>query len=154
MAEGRVPRLTPLESAVKESRLVSNTITRLLDCGDRVTATVLQQWYRTQMVGDVLRNIETAAVQDEEWVKTADGWKRGIIGNVHPGAWVVDGNVSTPPKGTIPTLRLTSHTPTHLETAPDDQILGVWLPSRLIPHRHRPRAELQPAHELQVDMLR
>ena len=28
------------------------------------------------------------------------------------------------------------------------------LPSRLIPHRHRPRAELQPAHELQVDMLR
>jgi hypothetical protein len=29
-----------------------------------------------------------------------------------------------------------------------------WLPSRLIPHCHRPRAELQPAHELQVDMLR
>jgi hypothetical protein len=28
------------------------------------------------------------------------------------------------------------------------------LPSRLIPHRHRPRAELQPAHELQVDRLR
>jgi hypothetical protein len=29
-----------------------------------------------------------------------------------------------------------------------------WLPSRLMPHHHRPRAELQPAHELQVDMLR
>ncbi len=29
-----------------------------------------------------------------------------------------------------------------------------WLPSRLVPHRHGPRAELQPAHELQVDMLR
>src|SRR5215467_8291774 len=29
-----------------------------------------------------------------------------------------------------------------------------WLPSRLIPHRHRSRAELQPAHELQVDTLR
>jgi hypothetical protein len=29
-----------------------------------------------------------------------------------------------------------------------------WLPSRLIPHRHHPRAELQPAHELQVDTLR
>ena len=29
-----------------------------------------------------------------------------------------------------------------------------WLPSWLIPHRHRPRAELQPAHEPQVDMLR
>src|ERR671918_1569868 len=26
-----------------------------------------------------------------------------------------------------------------------------WLPSRLISHRHRPRPELQPAHELQVD---
>ena len=31
---------------------------------------------------------------------------------------------------------------------------AFWLPSRLIPHRHRPRAELQPAHELQVDTLR
>src|SRR5919201_5567237 len=29
-----------------------------------------------------------------------------------------------------------------------------WLPSRLIPHRHRPRAELQPVHELQVDTFR
>jgi hypothetical protein len=29
-----------------------------------------------------------------------------------------------------------------------------WLPFGLIPHRHRPRAELQPAHELQVDRLR
>ncbi len=28
-----------------------------------------------------------------------------------------------------------------------------WLPSRLIPHRHRPRGELQPAHEPQVDTL-
>ena len=29
-----------------------------------------------------------------------------------------------------------------------------WLSSRFIPHRHRPRAELQPAYELQVDTLR
>ena len=29
-----------------------------------------------------------------------------------------------------------------------------WLPSRLVPHCHCPRAELQPAHELQVDILR
>ena len=28
------------------------------------------------------------------------------------------------------------------------------LASRLIPHRHRPRAELEPAHELQVERLR
>jgi ketosteroid isomerase-like protein len=89
-------------AAVKESRLVSNTITRLLDCGDRVTATVLQQWYRTQMVGNVPRNIETAAVQDEEWIKTAGGWKRGNINNVRPGAWVVDGKRIDPSKGYDP----------------------------------------------------
>jgi transcriptional regulator with XRE-family HTH domain len=35
-----------------------------------------------------------------------------------------------------------------------EQRFDGWLPSRLIPHRHRPRGELQPAHELQVDMLR
>jgi hypothetical protein len=29
-----------------------------------------------------------------------------------------------------------------------------WLPSRFITHRHRPRAELHPAHELQVDTPR
>ena len=28
------------------------------------------------------------------------------------------------------------------------------LPSRLITHRGRPRAELQPVHELQIDMMR
>jgi hypothetical protein len=33
-------------------------------------------------------------------------------------------------------------------------LASPWLPSRLIPHRHRPRAELQPAYELQVDTLR
>src|SRR5437016_1861573 len=35
-----------------------------------------------------------------------------------------------------------------------EQRFDGWLPSRLIPHRHRPRTELQPAHELQVDTLR
>lgn len=58
--------------------------------------------YRTQMVGNVLRNIETAAVQAEEWVKTADGWKRGNISKVHPGAWVVDGYRIDPSKGYDP----------------------------------------------------
>jgi ketosteroid isomerase-like protein len=112
-------------AAVKESRLVSNTITRLLDCGDRATATVLQQWYGTQMVGNVLRNIETAVVQDEEWVKTADGWNGAISAMFIPEPGWSTANVSTPPKATIPTLLLTSLTPKHLETAPDDQILGV-----------------------------
>src|SRR5215204_3366421 len=44
-----------------------------------------------------------------------------------------------------------------LEVLPDAADSGEyarWLPARLIPHRHRPRAELPPAHELQVDMLR
>ena len=29
-----------------------------------------------------------------------------------------------------------------------------WLPFRLVPQRHCPRPQLQPAHELQVDMIR
>jgi hypothetical protein len=32
--------------------------------------------------------------------------------------------------------------------------VGGWLPCRLITQRHRPRAEFQPAHELQVDVFR
>ena len=87
---------------VKESRLISNTITRLKDCGDRATATVLQQWYRTQMMGGSLHNVETAAVQDEEWIRTPEGWKRGDIGNVHVGAWLVDGKRVDPSKGYQP----------------------------------------------------
>jgi hypothetical protein len=76
--------------SVTQTRLISNTITRLRDCGDRAVATVIQQWYRTQNVDGVLRNIETVAVQDEEWIKTDDGWKRGNIGNIHQGASLVD----------------------------------------------------------------
>lgn len=76
--------------SVTQTRLISNTILHLRDCGSRATATVLQQWYRTQNVDGVLRNIETAAVQDEEWLKTQDGWKRGNIGNIHQGATLVD----------------------------------------------------------------
>jgi hypothetical protein len=89
-------------AAVVETRLISNTITRLLDCGDRAVATVLQQWYRTQNVDGVRRSIETAAVQDEDWLKTPEGWKRGNIGNVHPGAWVIDGKRIDPSKGYSP----------------------------------------------------
>jgi hypothetical protein len=76
--------------SVSHTRLISNTITRLKDCGDRATATVIQQWYRTQNVDGVPRNVETVAVQDEEWIRTGDGWKRGNIGNIHQGAVLVD----------------------------------------------------------------
>ena len=48
-----------------------------------------------------------------------------------------------------------------LSVAPDldppdclGQRFDGWLPSRLIPHRHRPRAELQPTYQLQVQTLR
>jgi ketosteroid isomerase-like protein len=76
---------------VRETRLVSNLILALEDCGNRAVATVLHQWYRTQTVQGQARRVETAAVQDEVWVSTSDGWKRGGIGNVRRGAWMVDG---------------------------------------------------------------
>jgi len=44
--------------------------------------------------------------------------------------------------------------PKFIHDAADSGHQARWLPFRLIPHRHRPRAELQPAHELQVDTLR
>lgn len=87
---------------VQQTRLISNTITRLRDCGGRAVATVLQQWYRTQTMAGSLHTVETAAVQDEEWIRTSDGWKRGNIGNVHTGAWLVDGKRVDPGKGFNP----------------------------------------------------
>ena len=75
---------------VVDTRLISNTILKLQSCGDRAVATVLQQWYRTMNVGGQKRTVETAAVQDEEWVRTLAGWLRGNISNIHPGAWLID----------------------------------------------------------------
>ena len=76
---------------VNETTHISNTILRLTICGDQATATVLQQWYRTQMMVGKLRRVDTNAVQDEKWVKTPDGWKRGDINEVKNGAAFVDG---------------------------------------------------------------
>ena len=77
---------------VKETTHISNTILRLTICGEgEATATVLQVWYRTQMMAGKLRRMETTAVQDEHWVKTSDGWKRGKIDNVIEGVALVDG---------------------------------------------------------------
>jgi ketosteroid isomerase-like protein len=76
---------------VRETHHISNTIIRLTACGDRATATVLQQWYRTQDMAGAARRVETNAVQDEHWVRTADGWKRGDIGEISRGASFVDG---------------------------------------------------------------
>lgn len=76
---------------VRETHHISNTIIRLTTCGDHATATVLQQWYRTQDMAGAARRVETNAVQDERWTRTAAGWKRGDIGEISRGASFVDG---------------------------------------------------------------
>lgn len=77
---------------VKETTHISNTILWLSICGDETaTATVLQAWYRTQMMAGRIRRVETNAVQNEKWTKTPDGWKRGDIFEVKNGPAFVDG---------------------------------------------------------------
>lgn len=76
---------------VRETAHISNTILRLAVCGDGATATVLQVWHRTQMMAGKLRRVQTHAVQDERWVRTPDGWKRGNIDEVKNGPALVDG---------------------------------------------------------------
>lgn len=77
---------------VKETSFISNTILRLAVCGeDEAAATVLQVWYRTQMMRGKLRLVQTTAVQDEQWVKLPAGWKRGNIYDVINGTALVDG---------------------------------------------------------------
>ncbi|MBV9928160.1 MAG: tetratricopeptide repeat protein [Acidobacteria bacterium] len=85
-------------SQVKETAHTSNTILRLTVCGeDAATATVLQQWYRTQMVAGGPRRVETNAVQDEHWVRTPDGsWKRTAIDDIRDGAAFLDGKRVNP----------------------------------------------------------
>lgn len=80
-------------AAVRETHHVSNTIIGLIACADHATATVLQQWYRTQALQSdgPLHRLETNAVQDERWTRFPDGWKRGKIDNIHGGAVFVDG---------------------------------------------------------------
>lgn len=76
---------------VKETIHTSNTVLRLVVCGDEATATVLQQWYRTQMVGGRPRRVETNGVQDERWVKTPEGWRRIYLEEWKAGAAFLDG---------------------------------------------------------------
>jgi tetratricopeptide (TPR) repeat protein len=76
---------------VKETTHISNTILQIAICGDEATATVLQQWYRTQTMSGKLRRVETNAVQDEKWIKTSSDWRRGNIDEISSGANFVDG---------------------------------------------------------------
>jgi tetratricopeptide (TPR) repeat protein len=77
---------------VHQTHHMSNTILELTACDGHATATVLQQWYRTQRLqsSGPLHRLETNAVQDEHWTRFADGWKRGRIDEIHGGARFVD----------------------------------------------------------------
>src|SRR5581483_9885395 len=77
-------------SAVVREIHTTNVILSLRLCGDRATARVLQQWSRIQKVAGKDRRLDTAAVQDETWIETPDGWKRWRIEEIRPGAWFVD----------------------------------------------------------------
>jgi hypothetical protein len=76
---------------VKENISISNTILNLEGCGaTTLKATVLQQWSRRQMVRGKLRLFQTTTVQDETWVLIAGEWKRKLVENERPGAWLID----------------------------------------------------------------
>jgi hypothetical protein len=77
---------------------LSNTILKLSMNGDEVTATVFQQFSRTQMKGGAIRNVDTSVIQDETWVRTPEGWKHRRVSNVHARKWYVDGKRVDPKK--------------------------------------------------------
>jgi ketosteroid isomerase-like protein len=81
---------------VDSTILISNRIVALRVCGDRATATVLQQWARIQRVAGAPHRRETAAVQDETWTRTPAGWKRALIEHIVMGVAFEDGKPVDP----------------------------------------------------------
>jgi hypothetical protein len=76
---------------VKENISISNTILDLQGCGlAMLKATVLQQWTRRQMSLGKLRLYQTTTVQAETWVLMEGEWKRKLVENERPGAWLID----------------------------------------------------------------
>jgi len=76
---------------VKENLSISNTILDLISCGAMtLKATVLQQWSRRQLSAGQLRLYQTTTVQDETWALIDGEWKRTLVDNERPGAWLVD----------------------------------------------------------------
>lgn len=76
---------------VKENISISNTFLDLQSCGPAVLkATVLQQWTRRQMSLGKVRLYQTTTVQDETWVLMDGEWKRKLVDNIRPGAWLID----------------------------------------------------------------
>lgn len=77
---------------------IFNTIESLTVNGNEAVAVVHQQWSRMQMMKGKLRRVETSAIQTETWVNMPDGWKLKHIGDIKPGAWIVDGKRVDPSK--------------------------------------------------------
>jgi hypothetical protein len=76
---------------VKEDISISNTLLDVQSCGSAMLkVTVLQQWSRRQMSHGKLRLYQTVTVQDETWVLRDGQWKRKLVENLRPGAWLVD----------------------------------------------------------------
>lgn len=76
---------------VKENISISNTILDLQSCGPAtLKATVLQQWTRRQMSLGKLRLYQTTTVQAETWILKEGEWKRKLVDNERPGAWLID----------------------------------------------------------------
>jgi hypothetical protein len=76
---------------VKENISISNTILDLQSCGPAtLKATVLQQWTRRQTSLGKLRLYQTTTVQAETWVLKEGEWKRKLVDNERPGAWLID----------------------------------------------------------------
>jgi hypothetical protein len=76
---------------VKENLSISNTLLDLKACGPTLLkVTVLQQWSRRQISFGKLRLYQTVTVQDETWGFMEGMWKRKLVENLRPGAWLVD----------------------------------------------------------------
>lgn len=76
---------------VKENLSISNVLLDLKACGPALLkVTVLQQWSRRQMSFGKLRLYQTVTVQDETWTLMEGTWKRKLVENLRPGAWLVD----------------------------------------------------------------
>jgi hypothetical protein len=103
---------------VKENLSISNTLLDLKICGPTLLkVTVLQQWSRRQISLGKLRLFQTVTVQDETWVSIAGEWKRKLVDNLRPGAWLVDLRRVDPTKPYDP--EATSFDPHGLKTAHD-----------------------------------
>jgi len=77
---------------------LSNTILKLNLKGNEATATVFQQFSRTQTKAGAVRNVDTSAIQDETWVHTAQGLELRRVSHIHARKWYVDGKRVDPNK--------------------------------------------------------